>query len=51
VYLLLRSVVPQQILAISVGIVLIVLFRLAALYWNIRLPEFSPADVDDRRGP
>lgn len=51
VYLLLRNAVREQMIAIGVGIVAIVLLRLAALYWNIRLPEFSSADVDDRRQP
>ena len=51
VYLLLRSLVPHQILAVSVGLTVIVLFRLAALYWDIRLPEFSAADEDARREP
>lgn len=48
VYLLLQKTVPQQIVAVTVGIAVIVLMRLAALYWNIRLPEFSPGDLDDR---
>jgi len=39
VYLLLRSMFPQQIVAVAAGIVVIVLMRLAAIYWNIRLPE------------
>jgi uncharacterized membrane protein YeiH len=51
VYLLLRSLVPHQILAVSVGLAVIVLFRLAALYWDIRLPDFSAADEDGRREP
>jgi len=51
VYLLLRTAFPDQFIAIGVGIVAIVLLRLVALYWNIRLPEFSPADADDRRQP
>jgi hypothetical protein len=32
-------------------IVAIVLLRLAAVYWNIRLPEFLPIDAEDRREP
>jgi uncharacterized membrane protein YeiH len=51
VYLLLRSLMPHQILAVSVGLTVIVLFRLAALYWDLRLPEFSAADEDARREP
>lgn len=48
VYLVLERVVPAQILAITVGISVIVLLRLIALYWNIRLPEYSPGDQEDR---
>jgi uncharacterized membrane protein YeiH len=51
VYLFLQNAVPQQIIAVASGIVAIVLLRLAALYWNIRLPEFSPTDAKDRGAP
>lgn len=51
VYLLLASAVSRQIIAITGGISVIVLMRLAALYWNIRLPEFSPGDAGNQHGP
>jgi len=51
VYLLLKKAVPQEIVAVAGGIAVIVLFRLAALYWDLRLPEFSPADGGDRPRP
>jgi uncharacterized membrane protein YeiH len=47
VYLLLQDAVPQQIVAITAGIIVIVFLRLAAVYWNIRLPEYSSTDTDD----
>lgn len=50
VYLLLQKFVPQEIIAVTVGISVVVLLRLAALYWDIRLPEFSPGDQGDRPG-
>jgi len=49
VYLLLRSMFPQQIVAVAAGIVVIVLMRLAAIYWDIRLPECRPTDPHERR--
>jgi uncharacterized membrane protein YeiH len=45
-YLLLHST-TLPIVAVTGGITAIVLLRLAALYWNIRLPEFSHGGVDD----
>jgi len=51
VYLLLKKAVPQEIVAVAGGIAVIVLFRLAALYWDLRLPEFSPVDGGDRPRP
>ncbi|MCA9071136.1 MAG: trimeric intracellular cation channel family protein [Planctomycetaceae bacterium] len=47
VYLVLDRFVPGQFLAIAVGISVIVVMRLIALYCNIRLPEFSPGNPDD----
>jgi uncharacterized membrane protein YeiH len=43
-YLLLHEVVPRELYAVAAGIIAIVLMRLAAVYWDIRLPEFPPAD-------
>jgi uncharacterized membrane protein YeiH len=48
IYLLLQHVVSQQMIAISGAIGAIVLMRLLALYWNIRLPEFTAGDADKR---
>ena len=44
VYLLLRMLPTGQSVAIWTGIVTIVAFRLAAIHWNITLPEFSEKD-------
>jgi hypothetical protein len=31
-------------IALGIGIAIIVLFRLAALHWDLRLPEVNPTD-------
>ncbi len=47
VYLLLVNAIPQPIMAVAAGILVTVLMRLGALYWNICLPEFSAPDTND----
>jgi uncharacterized membrane protein YeiH len=47
VYLVLSNTLAQPVIAIAVGILVIVLMRLMALYWNICLPEFSPGEAND----
>jgi uncharacterized membrane protein YeiH len=47
VYLLLARTSLEPVVAIASGIIVIVLLRLAALYWNICLPEFSSAEIKD----
>lgn len=51
VYLVLESILPQAVIAVSIGIAVIVLLRLAALYWDIRLPELSPSETSDGEPP
>lgn len=48
VFLLLEYAGSEPIVTTSIGIAVIVLMRLAALYWNICLPEFSSGEAKDR---
>ncbi|MCO6459471.1 MAG: trimeric intracellular cation channel family protein [Pirellulaceae bacterium] len=42
IYLLLDWLAVEPLLAVVIGLTSVVLMRLAALYWDIRLPESSP---------
>jgi uncharacterized membrane protein YeiH len=50
-YLFLQDVVADEVVPLAVGIIVIVLMRLAALRWNIRLPEFPPNEPPDPQAP
>jgi uncharacterized membrane protein YeiH len=50
-YLFMQDVVADEVIPLAVGISVIVLMRLAALRWNIRLPEFPPNEPPDPQAP
>lgn len=46
IYLAVQHFFPAPLVAVTCGAGCIVVTRLAALYWNIQLPEFAPDDED-----
>lgn len=47
IYLVLDKLVPEPLLAVAVGISVIVVMRLIALYYKIRLPDYSPNEPNE----